>query len=592
MTHRPAKWIPKLLVAAALGLLPGATTDSSAAELVLEEPPRFGVYYDRLEPTFYTGFAPRTLDPKSLHLHLGRGNQLRVTVVLADDVLQEYARDLMVRARTYRSLIDSGRLVLTQNDALEKFEDTLDDEDVDEMVDDEAKLSPLEIRKRNLKLLEKLNPRRVFSIRLPVDKLLSGWATHVTAPDRTRMTEARRLELVNLLVPTRLFVAELDATTSAQLTALVQNCPPATEPAELARIRPAFLALVERVSSGVYTVRGTALEPVRGTALEPVRGTALEPVRGTALEPVRGTALAPARGDALEFAEFTTIYPIGTLNEYTKHNGRQIPAYPTPGRRALTTHQRTQTPDHVPTEMSYSYSPWLPYMHVGSRMHNALHTLFWSMKPAETTFLPPKWKEVENEQDKPRQHLWLLSRGPMSHGCTHVNVGHQAELRQILPTNAEDFPKVDLFHNRAYDYDVFDIDGDLSPEVMGVGYFIAFSLKKGDKPDRLRVRNERRAYYDWLYAGELDYDRSDRGVFAKVHDGRFVGRNAQEGFEYERIPLHEAVYEQEKVQFYRAVDIPFAKELRQVGVRHSFRGFDGAASAKNEPKKVSLRGPQ
>ena len=82
---------------------------------VLEEPPRFGMYYDRYEPAFYTGFAPRTNDPQRVHLHLGRGNQLRVTVVLADDVLHDYAEDLLGRYRTYRTLIDDGCLVLTQN---------------------------------------------------------------------------------------------------------------------------------------------------------------------------------------------------------------------------------------------------------------------------------------------------------------------------------------------------------------------------------------------------------------------------------------------------------------------------------------------
>lgn len=41
----------------------------------------YGVYYDRREPSFYTGFAPRTPDPRRLHLHVGRGNQLRVTAV-------------------------------------------------------------------------------------------------------------------------------------------------------------------------------------------------------------------------------------------------------------------------------------------------------------------------------------------------------------------------------------------------------------------------------------------------------------------------------------------------------------------------------
>jgi len=47
----------------------------------LSEPPLFGSYYDRWEPTFYTGFAPRADDPARVHLHVGRGNQLRITLV-------------------------------------------------------------------------------------------------------------------------------------------------------------------------------------------------------------------------------------------------------------------------------------------------------------------------------------------------------------------------------------------------------------------------------------------------------------------------------------------------------------------------------
>ena len=42
----------------------------------------------------------------------------------------------------------------------------------------------------------------------------------------------------------------------------------------------------------------------------------------------------------------------------------------------------------------YSYFPWIPYMHVGPRLHNAMHTLFWQMKPTETAFLPPAWRSV------------------------------------------------------------------------------------------------------------------------------------------------------------------------------------------------------
>jgi len=64
-----------------------ALTTFAASARSAGDPPPYGLYYDRREPSFYTGFAPRTLDPARIHLHVGRGNQLRVTVVLSDEVL-------------------------------------------------------------------------------------------------------------------------------------------------------------------------------------------------------------------------------------------------------------------------------------------------------------------------------------------------------------------------------------------------------------------------------------------------------------------------------------------------------------------------
>jgi hypothetical protein len=518
----------------ALALSWSAAADPVAS--VLEEPPRFGMYYDRYEPAFYTGFAPRADDPRRVHLHLGRGNQLRVTVVLSDEVLREYAQDLLGRYRTYRALIDGGRLVLTQNQGFEDFERTLRGAHVERVVSEQATLSDGVVRERNLELMEQLNPGRVFRIHMPVDEVLRRWVARVQPADRAHMDTQRQLELVNLMLPTRLFVTALQPDVAAQLAALVQRCPQGTvDQRALDEVRPEFLQLFARVTRGLY----------------------------------------PVRDGAVRFDEFTAIYPVGTFNEYTPYRGRQIPEYPTPGRRALTTHQRTQTVDHVPTDDFYSYFPWIPYMHVGTRLHNAVHTLFWQMKPAETAFLPAAWRSISrgSRDGAPYRYLWLLSRGPMSHGCTHLNAGHISELRQILPADTEQLYQVDMFLNTSYLYDVFDIDGDFEPEVMGVRYFIAYALKD-NKPDHLRVRDERRAYYDWLYGGDLEYDASDRGVFRKIKDGRFIGREAVDGTEYERIALREADYETEKIQFYRLVDIPFARELRKVGVHHPFPGLE------------------
>ena len=502
------------------------------ASLLLEERPSFGVYYDRYEPAFYTGFAPRTNDPRRIHLHLGRGNQLRATVVLADDVLHEYAQDLLTRYRTYQALIEQGRLTLTQNQGFEKFERRLNEAHIEQLVLEQGTLSGDVVRERNLRLIEQLNPGRVFRIQIPLDKVVLRWMAQLRPGDRSGIDKARQLELVNLMLPTRLFVSYLDRDSAAQLATLVGRCQQAvTDKRSLDEVTTLFSGLFTRVTQGIYPVQ-------------------------------QGT---------LRFNEFTAIYPVGTLNEYTSYHGRQIPQYPTPGRRALTTHQRTLTIDHVPTDTCYSYCPWIPYMHVGSRLHNAIHTLFWEMKPTETPFLPPAWRTVSSgsRNGGPFGYLWLLSRGPMSHGCTHLNIGHILELRQILPTEPQQLAQVDLFLNKSTLYDVFDIDGDFRPEVIGVRYFIAYALKD-NKPDRLRVADDRHAYYDWLYGGELSYDAADRGIFHQIKDGRFINRTSIDGAEYERIELHEADYETEKLQFYRLVDIPFARELRKVGVHHTF----------------------
>ena len=521
------QWTAMLVLAVAL---PAAGGERGAGD------PPYGIYYDRREPSFYTGFAPRTLDPARLHLHVGRGNQLRVTAVLSDEVLTEYARDLWQRWRTYRALVDTGRLVLTQNRAFEEFEQRLREIDLGRLIANEQGLSPAVLRERNLALLERLNPGRVFRIHMPVDDVVRRWVAELHPEEAHRLDAARRLELANLLLPNRLWVTELEPRTAAELDALVAR---AATTGAVAQVRAPFLALLARLSSGRY----------------------------------------PVRGDEIAFDEFTAIYPVGTFNEYTAWNGRRIPEYPTPGRRALTTHQRSLTVDHIPTDESYSYSPWLPYMHVGTTMHNSFHTLWWQMEPARTDFLPAAWRTVDRDsrEGKPFRYLWLLSRGPMSHGCTHVNAGHIAELRQLLPPETERLYDVDVFYNQSPQYDVFDIDGDGTPEVMGVRYFVAYSLREKE-PGELRAPIERHAYYDWLYAGDLAFDAHDRGVFHDVRDARFVGRSATAGRTYDRIELREAAYEPERVQFYRLVDIPFVRELRKVSVEHPFPGLALAGS--------------
>ena len=119
--------------------------------------------------------------------------------------------------------------------------------------------------------------------------------------------------------------------------------------------------------------------------------------------------------------------------------------------------------------------------------------------------------------------------GTMSHGCTHVNNGgHILELRQLLPSSEKQMYDVVFFLNKSSLFDVFDIDGDLEPEVMGVRYYVAYTLKN-KKPGKLQAPMERRPYYTWLYGGILKYDASGQGYFDNIRDGHFVDRLAVTG---------------------------------------------------------------
>ena len=160
--------------------------------VALQEAPQYGVYYDRYEPAFYTGFAPRTVDPQRIHLHLGRGNQLRVTVVLADDVLRDYAGDLLHRYRTYRTLIDDGHLVLTQNRGFEDVRaDAATTRSSSSWWPRRRRLRATHYGSATSQLLEQLNPGRVFRIRMPLDELVRRWVAQRAAGGSHRAWIAR-----------------------------------------------------------------------------------------------------------------------------------------------------------------------------------------------------------------------------------------------------------------------------------------------------------------------------------------------------------------------------------------------------------------
>ena len=492
-----------------------------------------GVFFFRLEPSLYTGFAPRSQDPRRIHIRLGRGNQLRVTVVLSERMIETYIRDLDHRYRTYKRLIETKKMTPTQNMGWEEFEKTLAEHGVFDGAASGTEIPDNVYRQRNIEMLETLNPGRIFHIRIDFEKRMAEWSEQLAESYASDGKKADPLALINDMLPTRMTLTKLSKGMSKkfeQVRTLNRNYRNGLSDETWQAYYDAAAALFDEASRGLY----------------------------------------PRFGKFIDVYEFTAIYPVGTLNDTAVYGGVEMPLYPFPGRRNLMVHQRTRVIDHIPVAACYGYLPWLPYMHVGDRLHNSFHSLWFDIDTRRNKFIPEAWKEntAGSRNGEPYPHLWLLSRGPMSHGCTHVNAGHILELRQVMPSSERALADVATYRNKSNHFDIFDIDGDGTPEVMGLKYYYSYSLKQ-KKPNRIRVSNDRQAFYRWLYKSGYCYEPDGSVVFDQATTTAFKDNTAVKGKTYRNIALYEAEYTPEKLQFVGSASIPFVRELRRVNIDHT-----------------------
>jgi hypothetical protein len=152
-----------------------------------------------------------------------------------------------------------------------------------------------------------------------------------------------------------------------------------------------------------------------------------------------------------------------------------------------------------------------------------------------------------------------------------------SELRQLLPTSSEDLVKVDTYRNAPFCHDVFDLRGDGKAEVMGVQYYLGFRSTDDHVPIAAYVTNKREPFYRWLYGDNVVLGAVGATSLKQVPVCRFVGRKAVEAETLSNVPLHEATWTPETIQFYtirgRAPDsVPgfeLNRELRKVGAGHT-----------------------
>src|SRR5262247_877207 len=480
---------PAVLLALAIALCPWGFGALDASDTTWDgsEPPQ-GIYFHWYEPSFYTGFAPRTQDPQRVHIRLARGNQVRVTVVVGDAELAAYLDDLLLRRATYQELIDARVIELSTNKEYERFVEGLDRVGVAEAVKGREGMDGAAYREKSLEIMGALNPERVFRIRMPLDSLLARWHAGLAALSAKDLdSPARRLDAANAILPGRVNLYELDAELASSLARAVELAH--SEKPESAAFREQAVRFLERATAGRYRVEDGAVVAI----------------------------------------EFTAVYPAGTIDATTSYRGERLPDFGVTGVWPLIRRTEgrgiTGMVDYLSPNPGYGFISMLPYEHAGGIVYNAFHNAGVRCGLGETPFLPSAWRHVMDERDgkQPYQSLWIGSRGPTSHGCTRLGSGHMSELRNSLPASSEVLEDVATYRNLPQCYDVFDIDGDGNREVMGVQYYLAYRSNE-HTPVASYVTNKREPYYRWLYGDNIELGPVGQAKIKRVPTCRFAVR--------------------------------------------------------------------
>jgi hypothetical protein len=498
----------------------------------------YGVFFNDYQANFYAGFVPREQDPNRIAMHLGRGNQLRLRIVLSEQTIAGYVPSQVARHSVYQELIDKQVILLTTNTAWETYDQRFKTEGIADLARRQDGMAPAEWRELNLRALAKLMPERVYHVQRDFGRLLDDFATRLATGEPPSTLEAR-LDAVNDLFPHRIFLTELSPARDAALTELTQ----------LARggDRGAFRSKAEAFFADVTD------------------------------------HIYPVQNGRLDYWELTAIYAAGTHDSTTTHDGHVIPAITTPGVWKLIPRLHGKgflgMVDYISSETYYGLKPMLPYEYAGGITYNAIHNTGISNWIPGHPLLPKEWSKVtEGSRDgKAFRRVSLTSRGPVSHGCTRLNDGHLAELREMLPSTSKDMEGIVTYRNVSHCYDVFDPNGDGKDRVIGVQYYIAFRHTDSRVANQIWAQNDRESFYRWLYGDEMTYGPLNEVVMKDVCEGTFTGRKAREGKHHRGLALYEAPYEPETVQFYviKGLDplseagMDFNRELRRVGAGYS-----------------------
>ena len=530
------EWRIGAWVAAALWVAAGTASAQTATRWTDAQPA--GVFFNDYDPNFHTGFVPRVQDANRTKIHLARGNQLRVRMVLPDETIDHYLKDQVAKHDLYQEVIDKEVIELTSNTAWEDYHQKVVDERLHEQAKQSVASTGAKRRQLNLEAIDRLNPERLYRIQKDFNAMADRWRKLLATSQLGEKPElGDELDLINELFPQRLFVYELSDEQEA-----------------------AFLELVATAKAGDAPTFGTKTEAFFHDVTDGIYARNLQ-------------------AGKLDYWEYTAIYPAGTYDTTTTHDGKRIPMITTPGiwyfMPRMHGNGMTGMVDYISGAGYYGLIPMFPYEYGGGNAYNSIHNTGISNWIAGHKLLPKEWtKYTEGSRNgKPYNRVALTSRGPVSHGCTRLGSGHLAELRELLPSTSESMQGIVNYRNISHCYDVFDRKGDGNVEIMGVQYYFAFRHTNARVAKQIWAQNNRKDFYAWMYGDEMNYGPIGQVTFDDVCEGKFVGRKTREGKHWQGLTLYEAPYQPETLQFYKIKGVErlsdpgmdFNRELRRVG---------------------------
>ncbi len=502
-------------------------------------------------PSFYTGFAPRIDEANRIHFRLGRGNQARLTAPLDEYAILTYVYGLKKRAEAVDMLVRSGDVSLAYQKQFAAYKSILASEQyqIPQLVErfERGAITREQFYEASLALLKKLNPSRVFDIRVDMKARAIDWrqselkglaqATQANG----QLSRETALAYINknlrssLVVVNNLLFGRINATnlTEAQKKMFAELIVSAmSSPVTDEAFTTQTVAFFHSVTANRYSFRVSEAGQFRSALVCGSVGRC-----------------------ELAYAEFTAIYPVGSVKAQTRdRDGNEIWRIQEVGVLNFIDRSYHDT-DHIRTEQHYGWVPKMDYTMDGNGIHN----------PAVRTWLPGgkyKWLYKQFGIPKTDDTMWIVSRGGVTHGCTRLAAGHILEVRNIFPSNPQKIKDVLYTGNHSADYDLFDIDGDGKIEVMGVDFLVAYALA-GDSGAGYREGNgfidqalKRDPFYEFLYGRSNQYKiSSGKYVFVNPYVSYFSGDPRKRAIAYSvqmrgEFELYEQKYEQDKIQFF------------------------------------------